>query len=120
MTQKRLAQAYKAISELTKERWLIKDAYALHKLKKQLQSAWDFQLERETFLIKSYGGEAVDGAWKFPSVEAKENFEKEMTELNTMESDIEIEPVTLKAPEGMTIAPDTLDTLDGIVEFTEG
>ena len=120
MTQKQCAEAYKALTEITAEKWPISDAYKLYQAKQALKSAWDFQIERETALLQAYGAKPEGDRLNFPDVESRVKFEAEIAELNAMDAGVTVAKIRLRAPDGMTILPDTLGALDGIVEFIEG
>ena len=121
MTQGETVKAYIALCGITAEKWGVKDAYELWRLKKKLAEAFDFQAEREKAILDAHHAKpAKNGRWAFDSVEEKDAFQKELDELNGMEFPVEVKPVTVTPPEGMTIAPDTLGDLEGFVVFDIG
>ena len=120
MTQKKIIDAYKALQRLATQPMPIKTAYALHKLRQRMKPAFDFQAERERALMDELQP-AMEGEsqLRFKSAEDAQRWVAAMEELAGMETEIEIEPVTVAMADGITISPDDIGALDGVVIFEE-
>lgn len=120
MKQRDIVQAYKIITKLYQKQLPLPVAYKLYKLKRQLQPAWDFQTDTEQKLIDEFKPEwQEDGSLKFESPESARAFEAQVTAALGMESDIDITPVTIPLCDGVTISPEDIESLAGIVTFEE-
>ena len=51
MKQIQVINAYKALTNLSNQVLPIRISYAIHKLRKSLSTAWDFQVEREKYIL---------------------------------------------------------------------
>ena len=121
MTQKQVIAAYKALNKLSTQPMPIKTAYALHKLRRTLKPAWEFQCEQENILLDKLKPELLsDGQVRFNSPEDLQEWNETMSQVSKIESDIEILPVTVVMDESMRITLDDMDVLEGIVIFEEG
>ena len=120
MKQGKLVNAYKVISDLYQQRLPLPISYKLYKLKIALQKAWDFQVDSERKLIDEFKPNALDdGRLQFADVDSAQAFDSRVREVLDMDSDIEITPITLPLIDGMSITPDNIEKLEGIVKFTE-
>lgn len=123
-TQKQAIAAYNALIEIGRLPFPIRDALALLRLKKALETAYEFQTQEEQKLVEEYHPKIEGGKITMPYSEtdevvkgkAREFFEK-LAELNKMEIEIDVEPAHISIPDGISIAPDTLLALDGFVEW---
>lgn len=122
MTQKKVIDAYKALQRLSVQPMPIKIAYALHKMRKALNPAMDFQVEQERALLNELQPELIDNGarYKFKTLEDAEQWVARTNELGEMETDIEIQPVEVIMTDDISISPDDIDALAGFVEFKEG
>lgn len=121
MTQKQIIDAYKVLNKLNSQPMPIKTAYALHKLRRVLQPAWDFQVERENALLQKYKPELVEnGVLQFKSPDDLREWNETMAEVNALPSDIDVTPVTVAMTDYMRLAPSDIDQLEGFVIFEEG
>ncbi len=119
MTQKKVIAAYKALESLSKQALPIKEAYALHKLRAKLKSAWDFQIEQENKLVERLKPKADSGKLFFQTTEDALTWQDEMTAISSMENDIEFTPVNIGMTDDLRISPDDIEALDGFVVFNE-
>lgn len=123
-TQKTAISAHNALVEIGKLPFPIRDALSLLKLKKALETAYEFQLQEEQKLVDEYHPTVNGNKLTMPYDEndeevknrAKEFFQK-LADLNKMEIDVDIDPVFISIPEGVSIKPETLLALDGFVEW---
>lgn len=121
MTQKQVIDAYKALTKLNTQPLPMKTAYALHKLRRALQPAWDFQVEQEGALFDKLKPTPIgNGALQFKSPDELKTWNQTIDELNAMPSDIEFAPVTVTMDDAISITPDDIDRLEGFVIFEEG
>lgn len=121
-TQKQAVSAHNALIEIGKLPFPIRDALSLLKVKKALETAYEFQLQEEQKLVDEYQPTLDNGKLTMPYSNdeekelAKEFFQK-FADLNKMEIEVEIDPAHISVPDGISIAPDTLMALDGFVEW---
>lgn len=126
-TQKRAVAAYRALQEIGRQPFPVRDALRLLQAKKRLEMAWEFQLQEENKLIESYQPEVRDGklimSYGKDDAEGKaraQEFMDKMKELQELEVEIEGEPVPVRMPgDEIRIRPETLAALDGIVSWEE-
>ena len=123
-TQKAAVNAHNALVEIGRLPFPIRDALSLLKLKKALETAYEFQVQEEQKLIEEYQPTMENGKLTMPYANdeeksrAKEFFQK-FADLSKMEVEVDIVPALISIPEGISIAPDTLLALDGFVEWGE-
>lgn len=125
-TQKKAISAYNALVEIGKLPFPIRDALNLLKLKKALETTYEFQTQEEQKLVDEYHPTVDGNRITMPYDEnneevknrAKEFFQK-LADLNKMEIEVDIDPAHISIPEEISIAPDTLMALDGFVEWGE-
>lgn len=121
MKQGKIIDAYKALNKLSACSLPIKTAYALHKLRANLKSVWDFQCEEEGKLIERLQPIAdADGNLTFATMEGKKEFLRVQHELSEQEQEIDFQPVTVGLLDGITLSANDIDMLDGFVTFEEG
>ena len=121
MKQGKIIDAYKALNKLASCSLPIKTAYALHKLRAALKSAWEFQCEEEGKLIERLRPIAdADGNLTFATMEGKKEFLRVQHELSEQEQEIDFQPVTVGLLDGITLSVHDIDALDGFVTFGEG
>ncbi len=120
MTQGRMVKAYKALLEIGQQRLPSTISYKLFKLRRQLQPAWDFQIERETQIFEMYPPVQQEDRkfFKFESPEAKQDFEEAFKELNDMEPEIPFDPINVPLLPEMRLSGNDLETLEDFVFFT--
>ena len=120
MKQGRLVNAYKIISDLYQQKLPLPISYKLYKLRNVLQKAWDFQVDSERKLIDEFKPNALDdGHLQFADVDSAQVFDSCIREVLDMDSDIVITPINLPLIDGMSIRPEDIEKLEGIVTFTE-
>lgn len=127
VTQIEAVNAYKALSHLAVQTLPIKTAYTLHKLRRALAPAWDFQVTQETALIERYGGTVDDGTIRFGqqddpgAVKRALAYSKEVAELNSLEVEA-IPDLHPRVPldDNLVLTMQEVDALDGIVIFDGG
>lgn len=120
MKQGKIVNAYKALRELEQEKMPMKTAYKLYKLRKQLEKGFDFQREQEEKLLEDFGAKVLDGGLvQFQTVDDRKAYEAQIAELNDMESDVEVNPVDMGLTDEVSITPDAIEALEGIVNFLE-
>lgn len=120
MKQGTIVRACMALTHLMDERMPIRTAYELHRLRRQLAPAWDFQAEREQAMLKEMQPErAGDNGLRFRSVEDARRWAAELAELEQMDVELDFTPVRVAMAEGMTMTPADVGALDGFVIFEE-
>ena len=121
MKQGKIIDAYKALNKLAACSLPIKTAYALHKLRVNLKSVWDFQCEEEGKLIERLRPIAdADGNLTFSTMEGKKEFLRVQHELSEQEQEIEFQPIAMELLDGISLSANDIDMLDGFVTFEEG
>lgn len=121
MKQGNIVQAYRALQKLTAETLPIKIACKLHRLKVQLRTAWDFQLEEEGKLIaKLRPREEQDGSLTFQNKEDCKLFRDQLAALADMDADdVKFDRVEMPMLEDISLSANDVEALEGFVAFTE-
>lgn len=119
MTHKKVITAYKVLEKMSKQTLPIKEAYALHKLRGKLKTAFDFQVEQEERLIEKLNPKIENGSLFFQNVDDAQEWQDEMIAVGNMESDIEFEPIKISINDDLQISLDDIDALEGFVDFVE-
>ena len=107
-----------------------KKAYELSKLRKQVDEEVNFYVEEEKKIVETYASKGEDGKpifldggrIKLDSIEAKNNFEKEINELRELEID-KISKVTINSndfkSEDDIPTPNEILALEVLIDFKE-
>lgn len=120
MKQGQAVRAYLAMGHLMDERLPIRTAYALHRLRRALAPAFEFQAAREQRLMGELKPEAISPTQlRFQSAEDARRWAAEMEELSQVDVELEAQPVTVTMAEDMTLTPADIEALDGFVIFEE-
>lgn len=121
MKQGKIIDAYKVLDKLAACPLPIKTAYAIHKLRAALKSAWEFQCEEEGKLIERLKpAVAANGNLTFANMEGKNEFLRVQNELAEQEQEIEFQPIAMELLDGISLSANDIDMLDGFVTFEEG
>lgn len=122
MKQFQINRAYEVLVKLSKMELPIKIAYGVYMLIKELATQYEFSLQQEKIMIEKYHGEIhQDGSISFQSVEDSKDFQKELIELNNLEPEIKVSPVTINIGnlKGQSITPSDIISLEGFVNFVD-
>ena len=131
MKYKKFIQAYNVLQKLSNMDFNVKDAFSIYNLQKSLEPVTKFGAERDRALIEKYKGVVgQDVSIKFWESDEDEEekrigtenmtaFIEEICELNDMEMDQEITPITLSYDSlgDQKISPNDIMCLDGFVHF---
>ena len=120
MKQYQINKAYSALGRLANMQLPVRDSRNLYMLSKQLDNAYNFELEQEKKLIEKYHGVLTgDGGVTFPNSDETKKFGEELAELNNLEVEVEFDPVVIScdAMEDQRISPFDVACLDGFVMF---
>lgn len=131
MKQYQFIEAYKALNHLSSQVLPIRTAYALHKLRRAISPAWEFQVNQEKALIEKLGGLPQNGAngviisFGNPddpdAIERANQYKSKMLEIAEMEiNDVRFEPVHINMDDTIDISINEIEALDGFVVFEEG
>ena len=127
MTQIELVNAYKALSHLAVQTLPLKAAYGIHKLRRALLPAWEFQVAQEQALIERYGGEVDGSTIRFGDphdpgvVERAKAYTEAINDLNALEADYDPQPpVRMALTNDIVLSANEIDALDGFVTFEGG
>lgn len=108
--------AYKKLEELSNVKdFHAKEQWAIYKLRQKLKPFIEFFDERSNAITDKYRGFADDNG--IISGEPYENYTKEMQELKDLETDTEIEKITLPFVDGITFI--MAESLEKLIEFIE-
>lgn len=121
MKQYQINRAYMALDHLAKMQLPARDAFHIYMLAKQLEAAYQFELQREKQLIEKHGGTLLEGGVvAFPTPEAETAFKADVQDTNVMDADIQFNPIeiSLDAFGAQTISPVDIACLDGFVSFS--
>lgn len=120
MRQYQINKAYSALGRLANMQLPVRDSRNLYMLSKQLENAYNFELEQEKKLIvKHHGTLTGNGEVTFPNNDEAKKFGEELAELNNLEVDIEFDHVIIlcDAMGNQKISPFDIACLDGFVIF---
>lgn len=118
MKQERFVNAYKVIQKYESEKMPLDISYGLFKVKKILQDQWDFEVSREEEIYNRYKPSSDEkGNFKFDSPEDQKNFVKELTDLLSMDIDMDIEKVKIKFDDRIEMSLADIEALDDFIEF---
>ena len=113
-----IIKAYKSIGKIAEQKLPMTTAYKVFKLREKLKPAWDFLVEEEGKLLDDYKPTIQEnGTIIFRSIEDKQAYDQRISEIYTMESDIQIEPVSIPLTDDIFIAPDDIAALEPVVSF---
>lgn len=117
-----VVKAFPAVQELTKREFPFAAAYALNKLFKRMQEDASFYATNELKIVSKYAvledGKIKfneDGRFSFADPQAMDGYLKDIKELSDIE--VSYEPLTIPAPD--SISPETLNLIEGFIEFKE-
>lgn len=114
----KIVGGYKALLDISNQNMSAKTSYALYKIRMALKPSWDFQIEREKSLMEKYGERDSDGNYTIKSVEGRREFMQMIAELNSMEEELDIEPITMELPD-INMSIEQIDAISNFVHFTD-
>lgn len=120
MKQESINRAYSALLKLKDYKLPLKKAYAIYQLYQSISSAYDFALSEEQKYLMEYKGKPNgDGTVVFATPTECAAFRDKVEELNNMDVDISIEPVTITEKDlgEQMITPADIADLEGFVTF---
>lgn len=121
MKQLQINKAYGALNKLANMQMPVRDAYNLYLLTEQIKPSYNFALEQEKKLLEKYGGvlDQNTGAFMFKDRETTDAFRQEITELNNLDVETEVDPVeiSMDALGTQKITPVDIMCLEGFVAF---
>lgn len=119
LTPKRIAAAYRAITELSTIVLPFQPSRAVMALKKKLAEETDTVAAAEKNMVREYGGTVnADGRCNFPDEDTAQKFHAAREAWLEQEDDIKLPKVDLsKHTNLIRITPVALEALDGIVIF---
>lgn len=120
MKQSQIIGAYMALGKLTTHEWPVKTAYNLMLIQDALEPAYKAGIRMQEKLIGQYGGvETERGTFTFPSIDEQKGFQSALEELLDADVTVTYSPIMIQdgIPNGLTLRPADMRTLDGIVNF---
>lgn len=120
MKQRQINVAYGALKRLSTMQFPVKTAYGLYTLLRQIEDIYQFELQQEKKLLGKYNGELTsNGRVVFGDKESEIEFAKEVRELNDMEVDVVISPITVSFDSfsDYALSPSDIANLEGFVVF---
>lgn len=120
MKQESINRAYSTLLTLKDYKLPLKKAYAIYRLYTSISDAYEFALNEEQKYLAEYNGKPNgDGTVVFSTPTDCAAFRDKVEELNNMDVDITIEPVTLTEKDlgEQTITPADIANLEGFVAF---
>ena len=116
-TQGKATRAYLTLDRMGNRTLPANAAFRLFKVKKALQSAFEFETEEEKKYLAEFGGELKDGFVNFETPEKAKGFETKKKELDSMEIEVEVEVPTIRLEEMKEVTISELEALEGFVNF---
>ena len=118
MKQQDIVNAYKVIQKYENEKLPLDISYGFFKLKKLLQSQWDFEIEREKAIFEKYDPQQEDnGNFVFKSKEDQQSFAQEIAELLSMECDWDEDKVKIDFRDRLDMPVVDIEALDNFITF---
>ena len=120
MKQSQINNMYGALTKLAKMQLPARTAFGIYKLAKKVEEIYSFAVEQESKLIDKYHAEIKDGGMiTFQSAEDKENFQAELSELNNLEHDIDVDKITIKIDDlvNQTLSMSDIFALEDFITF---
>ena len=118
MTQAEAIMAYKVLASLSREKLPVKTAYALFRLKKALQPAYDFMAEQERAVCGRYDASVDDkGIIRPKDPEKTKAMLEELNALKDMEYAEKPERIEVDMPDGLCVTMEQIEALEPVVVF---
>lgn len=118
MKQNQFVKAYLTVQSHENDKLPLNVSYAFYKLKKNLQTQWDFQVEKEREIMEKYHPTTNEqGMYQFESDEARSNFGKELTDLAQLEVPMDFDKVHIDMNSEINFSVAEIEALDEFVEF---
>lgn len=120
MKQKQINKAYGSLKKLKEFSLPLTKAKAIYDIFKAIDVPFQFALEEEQKYLSDFGGTFGDnGTIEFKDKDSRDAFIQRDDELNEMEVDVDITPVTLTESDlgSQQISPSDIENLDGFVNF---
>ena len=118
MKQQNIVNAYKVIKKYENEKLPLDISYGFFKLKKLLQSQWDFEVEREKSIFDKYEiTQGDNGNLIFKSPEDQQNFAKDIAELLDMDCDWDEDKIKINFGDRLELPVVDIEALDDFVAF---
>lgn len=120
MKQSKINNVYGALTKLAKMQLPARTAFGIYKLAKQIEEIYNFAVDQERKLIDKYHAVIQDdGTITFKSVEDKERFQAELSELNSLEHDIDVCKITIKIDDlgNQTLSMADIFALEDFITF---
>lgn len=120
MTQKQMINAYIILVRLGSAQMSIRAAHSLYKLRKTLESTYQFCSEREQLIVEKYHGRVVNGSITFDNEEAAQCAQVDLQELYDLETETDIDAVAISMDDikGVSLSMNDMDALEGFVVLT--
>lgn len=115
MTQIEAVKAYKALISLTECKMPFSTALAVFKAKKTLSPAFEFHAEQERLIADRYHATAENGSYHVEDPEEAQKMVADLKELCEMDCGIKVDPVTIKADDGIRLSPADIEALEPIL-----
>lgn len=120
MKQSKITQACKVLNSLSEQRLPLPVSYQIMKLRKALQTAWEFQIQEEQRIFSLFPPVSFENnQYKFKTPEDAQGFKEAFSELAEMENDIEFTPLNLPLMNEMSLSAKDIEALQDFVFFTE-
>ena len=107
MKQVMYVNAYNTIGRISNQAIPLGTGLKLFNLKRQLQAQYDFQVESENKIFDRFP----------PQKEVAAEAQKLLKELEEIEVNLEIIPITISESDGLTLTINDIDALSPFVEF---
>jgi len=125
LTLEELFNTKKALDNFMQEKLPVKLAYKIKKLYKQVSEELEILEQSKDSLLENYAEKDEEGNFRnndgyfVISKEHRENFEKELNELNNIKVKISFTPIKEEEIENMEMTPSTLLALEHFIQFKE-
>lgn len=118
MKQNKIIKAYNVLDKMSQMQFSLKTSYNIMKLKKQLQTQYDFQSAEQQKAFDAFNGKiSENNQLYFQNVEDMQAFSDKLNELADLDIDIDIKSIEIALTEEISITPQELQSLEGFVNF---
>lgn len=120
MKQYQIVEAYKTLSSMGTANVPMKIAYQIFMLKKKQEPIFSFRVDQERELLRRFGGTVKeDGSLQFKGIDDAVQFDEAISELNDLEADVEVEPISISLDQmaNVTMKPNDIEHLEGFINF---
>lgn len=113
MNQGKVILAIKALDKLKNQQMPLQLSYKVYKLRKELQTHWDWQVEKEMELLERFGEPADNGM--VVKQDSRADFNSALNFISFTEVEQDWTPIRIPMSTELKISAEDIDALDGFI-----